>query len=235
MTVKEVLDELKTYSEDNIKAILQKHGANEPVYGVKVENMKKIQKKVKKDYELSLALYDTGIYDAQYLAGLIADEGKMMKKDLEHWAKTAKSLAINEYTVAWIAAESRYGWELAGEWIDAGEESIATSGWNTISSLVAIKQDAELDKALLQGLVKRIEKEIHSAPNRVRYAMNGCLIAIGGYVPALADEALAAGKRIGKVTVYMGDTACKVPASAEYIQKMIDKGQAGKKKKMARC
>lgn len=235
MTVKEVLEELKAYSEENIKAIFRKHSAEEPLYGVKIENLKKIQKKVKKDYELSLALYDTGIYDAQYLAGLIADETKMTKKDLVHWAKTANSSPINEYTVAWIAAESRYGIELAREWIDASDERIASSGWNTIASLVAIKPDAELDVAELRSLIKKIEKEIHNAPNRTRYAMNGCLIAIGGYVVALTDEAQAAAKSIGKVTVYMGDTACKVPGAYDYIQKMIDKDQASKKKKMARC
>ena len=47
--------------------------------------LKKIQKRVKKDYRLALDLYDTGIYDAMYLAGLIADDAKMTKKDLERW------------------------------------------------------------------------------------------------------------------------------------------------------
>jgi hypothetical protein len=36
-----------------------------------VEELKKIQKRIKKDYQLALDLYDTGIYDAMYLAGLI--------------------------------------------------------------------------------------------------------------------------------------------------------------------
>jgi hypothetical protein len=48
---------------------------------VKVEELKKIQKQIKKDYQLALDLYDTGVYDAMYLAGLIADDLKMSKKD----------------------------------------------------------------------------------------------------------------------------------------------------------
>ena len=57
-----------------------KHGAREPFFGVKVEHLKKIQKRIKKDYQLALDLYDTGISDAMYLAGLIADDEKMTKE-----------------------------------------------------------------------------------------------------------------------------------------------------------
>ena len=71
-----------------------KHGIQEPLFGVKIGDMKKIQKRIKKDYQLVLDLYDTGIYDAMYLAGLIADDVKMTKKDLQHWVKKANGGAL---------------------------------------------------------------------------------------------------------------------------------------------
>ena len=43
--------------------------------------MKPIQNKIKKDYSLSLALFAVGNVDAQYMAGLIADEIKMNKNE----------------------------------------------------------------------------------------------------------------------------------------------------------
>ena len=138
MTVKEILAELKSMAVDSNKKVLANHGAPVTLYGVKIGDMKKIQKKVKKNYDLSLGLYDSGIPDAQYLAGLIADETKMTKKDLQHWVDTATWDMISEYTVAWITAESDHGWELALKWIDNKKEYIQTCGWNTIASLVAI-------------------------------------------------------------------------------------------------
>ncbi len=74
MTAKEVLDELRTFGAESIKKVLRNHGVQEPFFGVKISDMKKIQKRVKKDYQLALDLYDTGNYDAMYLAGLIADD-----------------------------------------------------------------------------------------------------------------------------------------------------------------
>ena len=49
MTTKEILDELKLYGSDSIKKVFFKHGAKEPFYGVKVADLKKIQKKIKKN------------------------------------------------------------------------------------------------------------------------------------------------------------------------------------------
>src|SRR5688500_3823961 len=113
MTTREILAELKAMASESTRNTLLNHGAPSTLYGVKVEDMKKIQKKIKKDYKLSLELYDTGISDAQYLAGLIADETRMTEKDLQHWADGANWSMLSEYTVPWIAAESSYGWDLA--------------------------------------------------------------------------------------------------------------------------
>src|SRR5947208_13349423 len=95
------------------------HGIQKPFIGVKIEDLKKIQKRIKRDYRLALDLYDTGIYDAMYLAGLIADDGAMTKEDLRGWAERANCGMISKYTVAWVAAESPHGRELALEWIES--------------------------------------------------------------------------------------------------------------------
>ena len=89
MTAKEIVEELRAIGAESIKKVLKNHGVREPFFGVKIGDMKKIQKRIKKDYQLALDLYDTGNYDAMYLAGLIADDAKMTKKDLNRWVKTA--------------------------------------------------------------------------------------------------------------------------------------------------
>ena len=75
--------ELEAKGNEGIKKIFLKHGIKEPFFGVKIEYLKEIQKKVKKDYQLAKDLYATGNADAMYLAGLIADEDKMTKKELD--------------------------------------------------------------------------------------------------------------------------------------------------------
>src|SRR5437667_12751071 len=112
MTAEEIVGQLKPLGTDSYKKVLRNHGVPEPFFGVKIEDLKKLQKRIKKDYHLALELYDTGIYDAMYLAGLIADDSKMTRKDLRHWLATANCGMLSEYTVPWVAAESKHGHEL---------------------------------------------------------------------------------------------------------------------------
>jgi 3-methyladenine DNA glycosylase AlkD len=235
MTAEEIVEQLRLLGKDTYKKVLLNHGVKEPVFGVKIEDLKKIQKRAKKDYQLALDLYETGIYDAMYLAGLVADDPKMKKEDLREWAEKANCAMLSEYTVPWVAAESQHGRELALEWIESRQESVAAAGWATLSGLVAIKDDAELDLAELKRLLQRVQKTIHQQPDRVRYVMNSFVISVGSYVQSLTDIALATATKIGPVSVDVGGTACKVPSAPEYIRKVRERGSIGKKRKTTKC
>ena len=236
MTTPQVISELKKAVSDNIKKILFRHGAKEPIYGVKIEELKKIQKKIKTDQQqIALELFDSGISDAQYLAGLMADGSKMNKKQLSNWADKAGWAMISEYSVPWVASENEDAFSIALAWIDSKKANVASAGWCTLSSLVATRADEKLDIPALRKLLKRIEKEIEQAPNRVRYCMNGFVVSAGSFVKDLTKDALDTGKKIGSVEVELGETSCKVPFAPDYINKVIQKGNLGKKKKTAKC
>lgn len=235
MTVQEIMKELQAKGSEQIKNILLKHGVKEPFFGVRVGDMKPIQKKIKMDYQLAKDLFATGNADAMYLAGLIADDKRMTKAELQGWVQQAISTNISEWTVPWVAAGSHYGWELALEWIDHKEENIAAAGWATLSNLVSLKADEELDLPALKGLLERVLREIPNADNRVRSQMNSFIIAVGAYVPALTAAAIETAKELGVISIDMNGTACKVPNALDYILKIKDKGAIGKKKKTVKC
>ena len=235
MTVFEIMAELQAKGDEGIKKILLKHGVKEPFFGVKIEHLKTIKKKVKTDYQLAKELYATGNADAMYLAGLIADDPKMTEADLQNWVEAAVSNNISEYTVPWVAAGNPQGFALALKWIDSPVEHIAASGWRTLGDWIAMKPDNEIDLNAIKALLDRVVKNIHSAQNRVRQTMNGFVIAVGSYIVPLTSDAMMAANKIGAVTVDMNGTACKVPDAVEYIKKAESRGALGKKKKMVKC
>jgi hypothetical protein len=235
MTAGEIVNQLEPLGTEGYRRILRNHGVDGPLFGVKVEELKKYQKAIKKDYRLALALFDTGIYDAQYLAGLIADAPQMTPGDLQAWLEKASCNAAAEFAVAWVAADGPHGWDLGLKWIDSNSERTAMAGWAALSSWVSVKDDASLDMVELRRLLDRVSRTIHEQPNMVRYHMNGFVIAVGAYVPELMDEAVKAGEQIGTVKVDMGNTACKVPSAPDYIRKVASMGRTGRKRKTARC
>src|SRR5688572_15418567 len=100
MTAKQILEELKPLGSESYKKMLFKNYAvKEPCFGVKIGDLKKFEKRMKRDYQLALDLYDTGNYDAMYLAGLIADDARMTKKDLQRWVEKAYAGALPGSTV----------------------------------------------------------------------------------------------------------------------------------------
>ena len=90
-------------------------------------------------------------------------------------------------------------------------------------------------RAELKKLLLRVQKKIHTEPNRVRYTMNGFVAAMGSYVKALTDLALETAARIGPVIVNMDGTSCQVPDAAESIQKVQKRGAIGKKRMTSKC
>jgi len=233
--VQELVAQLKSLGLESYRNTMCKHGAQEPIFGVKIEEMKKLMKPYKGDLDFACALFDTGIYDAQYMAGLLADGSKMNAAQLQHWVETANSHGIREYSVAWVTAESSHAMSLALTWIDSDNPDIVAAGWCTLSSYISVTDDVDLDQTLLQKLLKRVQAEIHQAPNRVCYCMNSFVIALGCYVPALSEAAIQAGQKIGEVVVDVGDTSCKVPFSPDYIAKVAQRGSLGKKRKTTKC
>ena len=231
-----ILAQMKPLGRESYRKVMLNHGVEQPIWGVSIADMKKIQKRagVKADYQLALNLFESGVYDAMYFAGLLADDPRMTRKDLQRWVAQASG-ALSEYTVPWVAAGSPHGRELALEWIESKRPDTVCAGWSTLSNLASVTPDGELDLAGLKALLQRVQKTIHAQPNRVRYVMNNFVIAMGCFCKPLTAAAEAAARAIGEVRVDMGGTACKVPDALEYIDKVRQRGTLGRKRDSCKC
>jgi 3-methyladenine DNA glycosylase AlkD len=233
-TVASILAELKKKGTAQTRKIYARHGmVTDNMFGVSVADLKVIAKTIKGQQALASELYKTG---NMYLAGMVADGSKMTPKELTAWAEGAANLQmIAEYTVPWVTVENAQARDLAIEWIKSKKEHVASSGWCTYSGLVGTKPDDSLDLREIEGLLGTVVKGIESAQNRVRYTMNGFVIAVGTFVKPLSKQAKAAARQIGTISVEMGETACKVPVATAYIEKIEAAGRAGQKRKTIRC
>ena len=235
MTLDEVMHELAAKASATTKRTLMNHGATEPIFGVRIGDMKPLVKTLKGDQELAMQLYATGNSDAMYLAGLVADGRKMTRVQLDQWAKQAPWHMIAGCSVPWVAAEHPEAIDIALKWIDSPKELIATAGWATLASVVTMRSDEELPMKQLASLLDRVVKTLTSSANRVRYAMNNFVICCGTYVAPLGDHAIATARKLGRVEVDMGGTSCQVPDAESYIIKSRRGAPVAPKRKSVRC
>ncbi len=229
------MTELEAMGSAQTKKIYLRHDAKEPVYGVKIADLKVLQKKIKGDQELALQLFDTGCGEAQYLAGLVADGKRMTAQQVQHWVESAEWGMVSEYACVWVASEHPDGLKLALQWIESDDEKVAAAGWNTLSALAAITPDDKLPLKQFSSLLDRVAKTLHASPDRVKYTMNGFVIACGTYISELGEKAIVTARKVGKVDVDMGDTSCKVPDAESYIIKCRRGNSVAPKRKSTRC
>jgi hypothetical protein len=229
--------ELKKKGTAQTRKIYARHGmATDNMFGVSAADIKLIAKSIKGRQDLACELYATGNVDAMYLAGMVANGALMSKAELNAWAEDAQKLQmISEYTVPGVTVENPHARELALRWMKSGKERVACSGLCTYSGMLSMLPDEALDLAEIERLLGTVVKGISGAPNRVRYTMNGFVIAVGNYVKPLLKQAKAAARQIGPVSVDVGETACTIPLALAYIEKAEASGRVGKKRKTIRC
>src|SRR5579871_5388686 len=89
-TVSTVLADLKSRAAENIRATYLRHGAPpNHTLGTKAADMKIVARSIRKQQALACELYETGIFEAMYLAGLVADGSLLSPSQLESFAEMA--------------------------------------------------------------------------------------------------------------------------------------------------
>jgi 3-methyladenine DNA glycosylase AlkD len=218
MTYDQVMKELESLGTAQNRKIYARHGAGENMFGVSFANLGKLQKRIKVNHELAGQLWASGNDDAQMLATMIADPQALTDKQAEAWSKDLTHYGHSEM-FGRLVAKSPLALKKAEKWHKAKGEWVASTGWRMIAQLAIDNQ--ELPDEYFDPYLELIANGIHQQKNRVRYEMNGALIAIGLRNEKLKNKAIAVAKKIGKVKVDHGETGCKTPDAAEYIAKAL--------------
>lgn len=235
MNVQMVMQELESLAKERTKKIYESNGAREPLFGVATGAMKPMAKIIKKDQALSEQLYDTGNYDAMYFAGIIADPKAMDEADFERWMDKAYFFMLSDYVVSVTLAETDIAQDVSDKWIASGQELRMSAGWSCYCWLLGSRPDEEFSKDKIADMLELIKNNIHSSPERTKYAMNNFIYTVGtSYLP-LHDKAVETAKAVGQVEVKKDKKKSHFLLASERIQKDVDKGRLGFKRKYVRC
>ena len=219
MNLNSALRELKRRGTAQNRKVYRRHGVGENMYGVSFGDLRLLAKQIKVDQDLAVQLWATGNHDAQILATLIADPDRFDAKTLDAWSKDLEDYVTTDQ-FAGLVVRTPYWQKKAEKWHTARGEWIGRAGWNLIGQLALHQPD--LPDSYFEPYLIEIETGIHQQKNRVREAMNNALIAIGIRNAALQAKALSVAHAIGLVEIDHGETNCRTPNAAEYIQRAVE-------------
>ena len=235
MDFETVMQELEALGKERTKKIYMSNGAQEPLFGVATGAMKPIAKKIKIDQALAEELYATGNYDAMYFAGIIADPNGMSEADYDRWIDSAYFYMLSDYVVAVTLAEADIAQKVADKWIASGDELRMSAGWSCYCWLLGNRPDIEFSEDKLAGMLETVKNTIHDAPERTKSAMNNFMYTVGfSYLP-LHERAVETAKAVGPVEMKRDNKKSAILNAYENIQKEIDRGKIGFKRKYVRC
>jgi len=233
MNFSDAMDELQSSSNPKSKRDYQNHGANDNIFGVSVTDLRRLSIKIGCDHALSRELYNSGNFDAMHLSAMIADPSLLTKDDLDEMVSKAYCHVLSDYVVAALATEQKAqdAMTLANKWISSETEMIKSAGWSTYAMLICIHKDSDLSKSEIHNHLCFIRDNIANASDHIKNSMIKFVVSVGtAYLP-LREEAFAIAKQIGRIKVSLSAASAKIWNPSSDIQKVIDKGSLGKKRK----
>lgn len=230
-----VMQELEALGKERTKKMYMSNGAHEPLFGVATGAMKPIVKQIKIDQALAEELYATGNYDAMYFAGVIADPKAMTEEDYDRWIDAAYFYMLSDYVVAVTLSESDIAQEVADKWITSGDALKMSAGWSCYCWLLGNRPDEQFTESKIAEMLNTVKNTIHEAPERTKASMNNFLYTVAiSYVP-LHEKAVEIAKEIGIVEIKRVKKKNSLLNAYDSIQKDVDKGRVGFKRKYVRC
>ncbi|ADK05522.1 TPA: DNA alkylation repair protein [Bacillus anthracis] len=227
MLLEEVMQQLEEYGTEQNRKTYKNHGAKEPLFGVSFANLKLLKKKIKKDHDLAISLWETKNMDAMTLATMILDLKKVTTELLNKWVQEVDYYCLMDVLMTAICT-SPIAIERVEEWTNSDDEWIGRAGWSLLAN-IAIKNKT-LQDDFFSPYLEEIKENIHNEKNRKREAMNSALIAIGIRNEDLEQTAIEIAREIGKVQVDHGATSCKTPDAESYIKKARERAEKKKVK-----
>ncbi|MBJ7947303.1 DNA alkylation repair protein [Bacillus toyonensis] len=225
MLLEEVMQQLEEYGTEQNRKTYKNHGAKEPLFGVSFANLKLLKKKIKKDHNLAISLWETKNMDAMTLATYILEPKNVTSDQLNSWIRDVDYYCLMDVLMTAICT-SPIAIERMEEWTKSDDEWIGRAGWSLLAN-IAIK-NKKLDDNFFMPYLEEIKVHIHNEKNRKREAMNSALIAIGIRNEALEQQAIEIAREIGKVKIDHGATSCKTPDAEPYIKKARERAEKRK-------
>ena len=156
--------------------------------GLAVPVLRTLAREFKRDHDLALALWDTGIPDAQILAGMVAEPAKLTVQQMDRWVAGMQAWDVCDQACLNAFVKSPLAWDAIPRWAARQPEFEKRAGF-ALLAVAAVHQKTRPDADFLARL-PLIEAAAGDERNFVKKAVNWALRQIGKRSEALREPAL---------------------------------------------
>lgn len=168
----------------------------EKTYGVSLPIMRQLAKKIGRNHDLALELWESGIREAMIVGTLVDDPAQVTEEQMEEWVLDFSYWEICDQCITNLFSWTDYAHQKAEEWSSRKEEFVKRAGFVMMARLAVIRKK-ESDEYFAY-FFPIIERESTDDRNNVRKGVNWALRQIGKKNLHLNKMAVACAKKISK-------------------------------------
>lgn len=227
MTLSEILEHFERHRSEENRQGKARFGIDvSHCYGLGNQDLRELAKKIGRNHELALALWDSGSNEARILACYLEEKRKITLEQMDRWAHEAASWDVCD-TAASLFAKTGLHHPSILRWTKEPEEFVKRMGYVLIAC-VAVHQK-KLDDSAFDPYFQLIEEAVLDRRNFVKKAVNWALRQIGKRNLALHAKALTLAEELAKsedpTARWIGKDAIRDITKEKTLKRLQDKAE----------
>ena len=204
MNKKEVIALLESHkNEKGIQKWNDKRSKSNPLqsYGIGLTVLRKLAKRIGRNHELALELWDSNCYDVKVISMLIDDPKKMSIDQIESQVEEVNYGYLAHVFSSCDAALAKTSFvnDLILDWVHHPDETRRRCGYGLLYEASKSKKKSAPDNAFFLDRIKHIQDTYKQEGRLVLLSMGGALLGIGKRNATLNAKALDVAKEIGPI------------------------------------
>ena len=194
--VKAVLASLRRRSRPRLREEMSsRYGiVTKDAYGVRMRDMQDVAKKLGRNHELALALWDTGNYEARTVAAFVAEPERLTPALMDRWCRDFDNWAICDTVCFKLFDQSQHALGRVTAWAKRRDEFQKRAAF-ALLACVALHNDNATDEAITDCL-PLIERAATDDRNFVKKGVSWALRSMAGRNAKLKAAVLALARRM---------------------------------------
>jgi 3-methyladenine DNA glycosylase AlkD len=188
LSAAQLVEKLKAFgTPEHLEGMVQYGISANNTLGVSIPNIRSLARG-RRDHQLALDLWATGIHEARILAAFVDDPAQVAPDQMDAWAADFDSWDVCDQTCISLFDKTSHAVKKALEWSGRQEEFVKRAGFAMMAALAWHDKKA-VDQEFLQFL-PIIIRESSDGRNYVKKAVNWALRQIGKRNPVLREAAI---------------------------------------------
>ena len=163
-------------------------------FGVSVGDIKQLSKRLGRDHDLALALWDTGWYEARMLAPFVDEPEKVTAAQMNTWARDFDNWAVCDHACFHLFDRTPHAWRKIEQWSGRRDEFVKRAAFALLAS-VALHDKQAPDEPFIQSLAL-IERSAADERNFVKKGVSWALRLVGRRNRILNEASIETARRL---------------------------------------